>query len=472
MVDFSDSSFEDEFNLTIQKKFLSILIFEPEWAKLNGKDIIRPEFFENHMLHNLCKWIHNYYKKYKTTPTKLVLTEKARELQNDKYLSPKEYFNYQNTIEEIFEISGSDDFEFFKQRATTFARMMAWKQALAGATNLLKEENTDAILAKFKDVLKIGGEIDLGIDFQDQTVDDFLKDLAVMYDRTNMISTGVPAWDDALGGGFVRNNIHFIAAPSGGGKSRIMAFLAKNAVMNMKNVIFISMELDKTETMANFRTAVTGITMHDMLKPEYREEFIKKTAAFKNTFGNSMVIKFFNPGTVNADTVHNYIRKVIQTKSEKFGIEWKPDVIFIDYMDKMLPIQKIKGSTYEDMGAIANDLKNLAINFECPVITGSQLGKYTWNLKGNDIISMDAISESAQKAHLAHSMTTVNSNAGEKAQNKARFFLAKSRSGKPGTIVWVENNLARCNVKEIEPWDPKALDDGIGYIVRSSSPSK
>lgn len=212
MGDFEDSSFEDEFNLTIQKKFLTILIFDPDWAQLNGKDIIRPEFFENHMLHNICRWIHNYYRKYKTTPTELVLTEKARELVNDKYLSPKEYFNYQTTIKEIFEIQGSDDFEFFKDRATTFARMMAWKKALAESTNIFKENNYDVALSKFKEVLSIGGDVDLGLDFREETIDDFLSDVAEMYDRTNMVKTGVEGWDRALGGGFVRNNVHIIAA--------------------------------------------------------------------------------------------------------------------------------------------------------------------------------------------------------------------------------------------------------------------
>lgn len=255
----------------------------------------------------------------------------------------------------------------------------------------------------------------------------------------------------------------------GGGKSKGMAFLAKNAVAEMKNVIFITLELNETETMVNFKTAISGINMHDMLKPEYREEFTRKIQNFKNTFGGNLIVKFFKPATVNADTLQNYIRKVIQTKSEKLGITWKPDIIFVDYMDKLLPIQKVKGSSYEDMGNVANDLKNLAITFECPVVTGSQLGKYSWNLKGDDVISMDSIAESAAKVHIAHSMTTINFNPGEKTLGRARLFMAKSRSGRPGEIVWVENNLGRCLIKEIEQWDPKALEGEAGYTIRGVS---
>ena len=70
-------SFDTEFGLPVQKKFLQLLVFDQKWAALNGLDIIKPEFFENRVLFNICKWIHEYHKKYKTIPTKTVLEEKA-----------------------------------------------------------------------------------------------------------------------------------------------------------------------------------------------------------------------------------------------------------------------------------------------------------------------------------------------------------------------------------------------------------
>jgi len=263
----------------------------------------------------------------------------------------------------------------------------------------------------------------------------------------------------------------FVHNCPGGGKSRIMAFLTKQAVMAGKRVIFISCELDETETMANINSSITGLSMYDILKPENREEFIKRITNFKNTFGGNLKIKFYGPKTVNCDTIHNYIRKVMQEEKEKLnGIEWKPDFIVVDYMDNLLPIQKMKGSLYEDGGAVANDLKNLAISFDCPIVTGSQLGKFSWNIKEGDVISMDSIAESAAKVHLAHSMTTVNSNPGEKALGRARLFLAKSRSGSANSVVWVENDLPRCRLREIDEWSPKDVENEFGaFSVKSSN---
>lgn len=467
------STFDEEFKLTEQKKFLSLLIYDSQWALLNGLEVIRPEYFDSNYLKNICKWIKQYAKKYKNIPTRLILQQKAQTLINDNQLSPKEYYKYQEILDEIFTLERSDELEYYKTKAIDFARTATWKAALLEAGNALKIHNYEEALNKFKEVLNLGAERDLGTDFQEQTPEEFLKLLHEKFDKSNMIQTGIEGWDKALGGGFARNNIHIIAACPGGGKSRIMAFLTKQALMAGKKVILVSLELDENETMANINSSVTGFTMYDLLKEENREEFIKKETAFKNTFAANLHVKFYQPKTINTDTIHNYIRMVMQEEKERLnGIEWKPDLIVIDYMDNLLPIQKIRGSMYEDAGAVATDLKNLAISFDCPVITGSQLGKYSWNVTGNDVISMDSIAESAAKVHLAHSMTTVNVNSGEKALGRARLFLAKSRSGNANSIVWVENDLGRCCLREIAEWNPKDVEDEFGTFKVKSNTSR
>ena len=77
-------SFEEEFDLNIQRKFLGLLVLDKTWAELNGIKIIKPEYFEDTVLYNICKWIHKYYDKYKDIPTKLILKETAKDYVNAK----------------------------------------------------------------------------------------------------------------------------------------------------------------------------------------------------------------------------------------------------------------------------------------------------------------------------------------------------------------------------------------------------
>lgn len=257
----------------------------------------------------------------------------------------------------------------------------------------------------------------------------------------------------------------------GAGKSKTMAFLTKQAITSGKRVIFITLELNQAETMANIESAVTGFRFFELLRPENLQAYKEKHMQFINKYGDDLFIKFYKPATVTCDTIHNYIQKVIQYKKEKFGIDWKPDVIFLDYLDKLLPIQKVKGNLYEDIGGVVDDCKNLAISFHCPVISGSQLGRNVWNIKGAEVMSLDSLADSSRKAHLAHSITTINTNPGEKAAGKARLFMAKSRSGRPGTTIYIEQDLGRCNMYEVEPWDPATLQGTTTYTVKSVSGS-
>lgn len=461
-------TFEEEFTLPVQKKILALLIFDQDWAAINGLDIILPEYFENQHLKRVCKFIHEYFRKYKQIPSQKALFEMSRDYVNDTALPQSEYYACENIIKEIFEMHDIKDFEFFKDKAVKFARQVTWKKALEKGGSVLKHGNYSEAIELFKKVLNIDGDNDLGLDFYDTSTEAFVESLSEAYDKENMLKTGISKWDEALGGGFVRKNLHIIAAPPGGGKSRIMAFLAREAMKQNKRIIFITLELDQTETMANINTAVTGLGIGQMLSMQSRQEFEEKIQMFKNTFNPDLTIKFFKPASVNADTIYNYIQKLSRIKEEKFNIKWKPDVIFLDYMDKLLPTQKVRGNSYEDMGGVANDCKNLAISFDCPVITGSQLGKYSWNVKGSEVVSMDSIAESAQKVHLAHSMTTINSNPSEKAAHRARLFMAKSRSGSVGTVIWSEINLAKCYIEEKDPWDPLNVGLTVDYEVRSA----
>ena len=54
-----------------------------------------------------------------------------------------------------------------------------------------------------------------------------------------------------LGGGWINGTLSLIGASAGSGKSRSMAYFAAEALKNNKKVVFITLELDEDETLAN-----------------------------------------------------------------------------------------------------------------------------------------------------------------------------------------------------------------------------
>ena len=444
-----------DFDTDVQKKFLSLLVFDQNWASVQGVEILHPEFFENRILKNLCAWILKYQKQYHKPATKTVLENEAMEYTRSQKQGTDEYYLYTDVIDDIFTLTPGETLEYYKDKAVKFAQKASFFNALLNAKDLFeRSDNYNAALDMFKEALNIGGTADLGMDLEDVKFD-FLDIIGQTYSSENMFKTLIPGWDEALGGGFVKDNIHIIGAAPGGGKSKTMAFLCKQALKQRKKVIFISLELTEAETMANIINSITGMNLRDLLKPENRQRYTDLITQFSQIYGPNLKVKFFKPATVTTNEIQNYIMRVSNYSEQQTGNAFQPDVIFVDYLDKLLPTQKIKGNTYEDIGGVADDLKNLAITYSCPLITASQLGRFVWDLKDDQVISMASVSESARKVHLAHSITTLNANPAEKDLGLVRLYRAKSRSGSPGKVIYCKNDLGRCSMVESEAWNPK-----------------
>ena len=463
-------SFENEFNMQVQEKILSLLIFEPEWAKLDGLEIIKPEYFENKSLKAICHWIHKYYKTTKDTPTKAVLLQEAQDYANSYNLPSKDYYVIKEKIENIYYLEESRDMEYFKQKAIEFVRQIEWKKALARGGECFKKGNFEEAVNAFKNILSIGSETNLGIDLSETDPNVILDAIKDSYDPDKMIKTGIDSLDRALGGGLVKNSLSLFAATSGGGKSKFLSFLTKECLKKKKRVIYISLELTEEETMQNILTSMTGFTLGELMKEENRVAFNEKVSIFRNMYGDNVIVKFYKPNAITADTIHNFIQKVINVKKNKGIYDWRPDIIILDYMDKMLPIERVKNASIYETGAnVASDCKNLAITFECPVVTGSQVGRSAWNLTGDEVVSIASVAESAAKIHLCHNFVSFNQNPNEKELGLSRFYVGKARSGQTGKLIYMEHNLARNNFVEKEPWTQESLKGTVPQTVKDTT---
>ena len=115
-----NSKFDDNFDEALQKKFIGLLIFDKVWAEMNGFDLIKPQYFENATLRNICTWIHDYHKQYKALPTKAIITQTAQEYISKSSLGYKIYDLYSDAIEDIFTRDESDDCQYYKDKVVVF----------------------------------------------------------------------------------------------------------------------------------------------------------------------------------------------------------------------------------------------------------------------------------------------------------------------------------------------------------------
>lgn len=239
--------------------------------------------------------------------------------------------------------------------------------------------------------------------------------------------------------------------------TRCMSYFAAEALRQGKKVVFITLELDESEILANLASALTGFTWWDMLNPdkEKMEEYQNAVKNVKQALNNAnLKVKFYINKSISSQAIISYLMRLKATEN------FVPDLVVVDYMDLLLPIAgagskgKMDDSNYDILGTVCFDLIKVAKMFHTPVVSGTQLGRSSWDLSGKEVISMASVSESAKKAFNAHNLITINRNTSEKELGKARFYTAKARTGNTGSVVYTNFDLARCKIVEVDAYDP------------------
>lgn len=446
------SNGEYKFDIDVQKKILALLFQDFAYLSTNGTEVVKPEYFDSVYLRNLAKWIINYYNTYSSRPTNSVLFTELDNYSHKVRMSESDREQYTDLINYLSAVT-IEDSEYLKDQSLEFARSVAFRDALESAFQLYENDgNYEKAITIMENALSVGSGDNLGLSLTDCVTDlpEMLKDT---YDRKNLFTTGIKQWDIALGGGCAKGEVHCCAAPPSKGKSKLLSYLAYQAIYQKRPTVYFTFEWSEKEVLSNIMSCITGLSMQDLIDPAKREEYKMKAAKIK-TFAPQLRTKYFSNKTVSINNLRTYLTKLYTVEN------FKPGLIIIDYADLMLPAKETRrssDSTYEEMGLIFYDLKKLADTFECPVFTASQLNKASWNVQDDEVVSQDMLADSARKAHIAYSITTLNQNDNERAAKKMRLYTAKSRKGITGETIYVDFDKSNNQIRECEKYDPKTV---------------
>ena len=453
----NDDTTKFDFDEDLQFRILQLCIQDYQWASSVGIEIIESKFFDNPMYGNIFDWIKHLIQKYNQDVPMITLKDSATQFYNNKKITLEQKVLYDKIIEQLY--TTLDDYSngtaYLKDRVLEFAKKEKFRQGLQQAVNLLKLDPNayEQAIPIMEKSLSVGSGLDLGLDLK-RDILTLPRILGKKYDKTNMIGTGLEGLNKAIGGGWINGTLSLIAAASGGGKSRAMAYFAAEALKQNKKVLYITLELDEDETLANVVSSLTGISWWDMLDENPDKKLAYHNAAEEQIekLESNMKVKFYINKTISTQTIISYIMRLKNTEG------FSPDLVIVDYMDLLLPIEKPRGrseeSDYSALGIVCFDLIKLGKMFNVPIISGSQLNRSAFDITGNQVVSMASLSDSARKVFNCHNLITINRNPTEKELGKARLYLAKARTGHQNEIVYTNYDLSRCRITEVNPYDP------------------
>jgi len=240
------------------------------------------------------------------------------------------------------------------------------------------------------------------------------------HDRDKVVPTGLPCFDKIIGGGFHEKSISLFLAETNLGKSLIMASLAVNALMQNKNVLYVTCEMSEDKISERMVANLFDIEM-DMLRTITKDRFIGKFESMKKLLNDRLFVKEYPPRTISMSHIRNLIRELRNKK------KFIPDIIFIDYMGILLPINMRKSdNTYVEQKRISEEGRALAVEMGLPIVSAVQTNRKGF---GDAEIDLTDIADSIGTAATADIVIGVTQSEDYRAVGKFAWQILKNRYG-------------------------------------------
>ena len=180
-----------------------------------------------------------------------------------------------------------------------------------------------------------------------------------------VIPTGI-GWIDELLNGGIRRGFYGLAGQPAIGKTSFCLALSRHLVNNGIKVLFFSLEMTLEDLTAQLVDWELGIPKFRYLDRKLNEWDIKRIR-------ESLDRPVFND--LKIDDEAESIRD-IEERLALFlnGIEGQPAVVFVDYLQRVIPRERKKDARLE-ASSVAYDLKRIANKFQVPVIAISSVSR-------------------------------------------------------------------------------------------------
>jgi len=242
-------------------------------------------------------------------------------------------------------------------------------------------------------------------------------------------STGYADLDDILDGLQPRKLYVLAARPSMGKSALALCVAEKIAMVNVGDVLFVSLEMDRLELADRWLMEKTGITGDEMRDPanltKWQRDAIKRVLA-EDAIKSRLVI----------DDPAGMTIAQLAARARRHRMQHGVALVVVDYM-QLIDAQPTRGEHREQQVArISRTLKTLARELHCPVLALCQLNRAVENRDEKkprlaDLRESGQIEQDADAVMLLHRPEYYDPSV---KQGIAEVIVAKNRGGRTGTI--------------------------------------
>lgn len=250
--------------------------------------------------------------------------------------------------------------------------------------------------------------------------------------RPDIVRTLIPELDLCLeDGGFARKSLALFAALTGRGKSFALCHLALVSVLQGKKVVYYSLEMTRDQIQARMDAQLSGVKTFEIR--ENAERVREALGLRQHLFGDNLLVEELPAGSTKPSHIRADILDLQRTG-------FTPEVVIVDYMNLMSPDVVTREGRHQDLGSVYIDFLGLAKDLNAWIMTAAQANRLGY---AAELLSEQHLSDSFQGAQHSTYVVTINRNIDEEAQEKARLYIAKDRTGLSKKVISINTNYSK-----------------------------
>ena len=397
--------------------------------------IVKQDYFDFPSYQTIFRGIKEYYEKYGNLPSDAALVEFIKFTRPD---NQKDDNDYEEDLIHINEMD-RDIFnhkEFIMDLIEDFAKKGAMTEAIKKSVTLLKEEKFGEIEQLIKDALLVTRTVEVGQDYFAEVKDRVHR--MFQNKAEAKMRTVFPTFDRHLEGGLSAKELAIVIAPPGVGKSLYLVNQGAKAIMEGKNVLYISLEMSEDKIGNRFDSVLTLLKNSNLKEPATQLKLHQRLNLIQEKTPGRLIIKEFPTGAAN---VHSIRALLVQLNLHK---NFKPDLIIVDYLELLRP-NRIIDAEYMAQQRIAEELRGLASEMKVLVWTASQTNRQARKVS---IITDAELGDSYGKIRPADWVISLNQNQEEYDKGQMRVYVVKARDSKQHYLIPVSVDYSTLRMEE------------------------
>jgi|TARA_R100000030_G_scaffold17225_4_gene11647 replicative DNA helicase len=376
---------------------------------------VKPDYFEG-IYRILFREAGKYVGKYNKLPT--AESFKVEIDQSDR-LSGENYTVAVDLVPQLFSKEKIDE-QWLVDTTEKWCQDRAIYNAIMESISIIDGKHETLTKGALPDLLSKA----LGVAFDTNVGHDYIENQEERYEFYHQQEDRIPFdleyFNKITKGGVPNKTLNIALAGTGVGKSLFMCHVAASALVQGRDVLYITMEMAE-ERIAERIDANLLNTPIDQLTNLSKEMHKTKVEDIARKTTGKLIIKEYPTGSAHTGHFRALLNEL------KLKKQFEPQIIFIDYLN-ICASSRMKGmggaiNSYNYIKAIAEELRGLAVEFNVPLFSATQTTRSGYS---NSDVGLEDTSESFGLPATADLMFAIIST--EELQNRGQMMVKQLKN--------------------------------------------